>query len=102
MIDTAVSLHLPTNVHLAEIERPERRLLIRRIERNAAPVSAIHRGGRGDPPTHGGWARGTRSLEWDSNPLFRRERARLRRTLIVPAALALTFGLRELPCIARA
>jgi acetolactate synthase I/II/III large subunit len=36
MSGTAVSLHLPTNVQLAEIERPEQPLRIRRIERKAA------------------------------------------------------------------
>jgi acetolactate synthase I/II/III large subunit len=38
MTGAAVSLHLPTNVQLAEIERPERPLLIRQVERNAAPA----------------------------------------------------------------
>jgi acetolactate synthase I/II/III large subunit len=36
MSGTAVSLHLPTNVQLAEIERPEQPLRIRQIERKAA------------------------------------------------------------------
>src|SRR5215471_21068784 len=38
MTGAAVSLRLPTNVQLAEIERPEKPLLIRQIERNAAPA----------------------------------------------------------------
>jgi acetolactate synthase I/II/III large subunit len=36
MSGTAVSLHLPTNVQLAEIERPKQPLRIRQIERKAA------------------------------------------------------------------
>src|SRR5499433_2700111 len=38
MTGAAVSLHLPTNVQLAEFERPEKPLLIRQIDRNAAPA----------------------------------------------------------------
>jgi acetolactate synthase I/II/III large subunit len=38
MTGAAVSLHLPTNVQLAEIERPEKPLLIRQIKRKAVPA----------------------------------------------------------------
>ena len=65
MTGAAVSLHLPTNVQLAEIERPEKPLLISadRTKRSSGQT-AIHRGGRGapvkgHPATHRGWARGT-------------------------------------------
>ena len=65
MTGAAVSLHLPTNVQLAEIERPEKPLLnsADRTKRSSGQT-AIHRGGRGasvkgHPATHRGWARGT-------------------------------------------
>ena len=59
MTGAAVSLHLPTNVQLAEIERPEKPLLIRQIERNAAPAKpqsiAAPRRSCQRPPSHSSW-----------------------------------------------
>src|SRR5262249_26060816 len=75
----AVSLHLPTNVQLAEIERPEKPLLIRQIERNAAPAkpqsSRRPRRSRQRPRSHSSWL----GLGHTAQALARRSRRSPRR-----------------------